>query len=180
MPPPQAPLSLSPRLTLFPELTQTLTLGAFAQALPASLGFPGGSDDTESAYNAAHLGSIPGLGRSPGGGNGNHSSILEWRIPWMEEPGCSPWGRKESDTTELLTPSLYFLVGPYLGCFILNLFIFWLRWASHCCGFSGCGLQALGTRAVVLVAHGLSCSTASGILPDQGSNQCLSDCEADS
>ena len=31
--------------------------------------------------------SIPGLGRSPGGGNGNHSSILAWRIPWAEEHG---------------------------------------------------------------------------------------------
>ena len=30
------------------------------------------------------------------------SSILAWRIPWTEEPGWlySPWGRKESDTTE--------------------------------------------------------------------------------
>ena len=27
---------------------------------------PGGSDDRESACNAGHLGSIPGLGRSPG------------------------------------------------------------------------------------------------------------------
>ena len=32
-----------------------------------------------------------------------HSSTLAWKIPWMEEPmGCSPWGRKESDTTEQL------------------------------------------------------------------------------
>ena len=30
---------------------------------------------------------IPGLGRSPGGGHGNPSSILAWRIPWIEEPG---------------------------------------------------------------------------------------------
>ena len=29
-----------------------------------------------------------------------HSNILAWRIPWMEEPGYSPWGRKESNTTE--------------------------------------------------------------------------------
>ena len=34
-----------------------------------------------------------------------HSSILAWRIPYIEEPGglYSPWGRKELDTTELLT-----------------------------------------------------------------------------
>ena len=31
--------------------------------------------------------SILGSGRSPGGGHGNHSSILAWKIPWTEEPG---------------------------------------------------------------------------------------------
>ena len=33
--------------------------------------FPGGSDGKASAYNAGDLGSIPGLGRSSGEGNGN-------------------------------------------------------------------------------------------------------------
>ena len=32
-------------------------------------------------------------------GMATHSSILAWRIPWTEKSG-SPWGRKESDTTE--------------------------------------------------------------------------------
>ena len=35
------------------------------------LGFPGGSEVKDSACNAGDLGSIPGLGRSPGEGNGN-------------------------------------------------------------------------------------------------------------
>ena len=35
------------------------------------LGFPGGSDGKESAYNSGNLGSIPGSRRSPGEGNGN-------------------------------------------------------------------------------------------------------------
>ena len=36
-----------------------------------------------------------------------YSSILAWRFPWTEEPGGdSPWGHKESDTTERLTLSL--------------------------------------------------------------------------
>ena len=35
------------------------------------LGFPGGSDSKESACNVGDLGSIPGLGRFPGGGHGN-------------------------------------------------------------------------------------------------------------
>ena len=34
------------------------------------LGFPGGSDGKASASNAGDLDSIPGLGRSPGEGNG--------------------------------------------------------------------------------------------------------------
>ena len=33
-------------------------------------GFPGGSAGKESACNAGYLGSIPGLGKSPGEGNG--------------------------------------------------------------------------------------------------------------
>ena len=33
------------------------------------------------------MGSIPGSGRSPGGGKGNHSSILAWEIPWAEKAG---------------------------------------------------------------------------------------------
>ena len=35
------------------------------------IGFPGGSDSEESACSVGDLGSIPGLGRSPGEGNGN-------------------------------------------------------------------------------------------------------------
>ena len=33
--------------------------------------FPGGSEDKASVYNVGDLGSSPGLGRSPGEGNGN-------------------------------------------------------------------------------------------------------------
>ena len=48
--------------------------------------FPGGSDSKASAYNAGDLGLIPGLGRSPGKGNGNplQHSCLE--NPMEEEP----------------------------------------------------------------------------------------------
>ena len=47
------------------------------------MGFPGSSAGKESACNAGNLGSILGLGRSPGNRNGYHSSILAWRIPWV-------------------------------------------------------------------------------------------------
>ena len=48
------------------------------------------------------LGSIPGSGRSPGGGgHGNHSNILTWRIPWTEKSGrLQSMGSQELDTTE--------------------------------------------------------------------------------
>ena len=39
-------------------------------------GFLGGSESKESACNTGDLGSIPGLGRLPGGGHGNPSNIL--------------------------------------------------------------------------------------------------------
>ena len=41
------------------------------QALYIPLDFPGGSDGKASVYNVRDLGSIPGLGRFPGEGNGN-------------------------------------------------------------------------------------------------------------
>ena len=43
------------------------------------MGFPGGSEVKLSVFNAGDPGSIPGLGRSPGEGNGNpfHYSCLE-------------------------------------------------------------------------------------------------------
>jgi len=43
------------------------------------MGFPGGSEDKESACNVGDPGLIPGLGRSPAEGNGNplHYSCLE-------------------------------------------------------------------------------------------------------
>ena len=72
------------------------------------MGFPGGSDGKESACNAGDLGSIPGLGRSPGGGHGYplQFSCLENPHGQRSLGGCSPWGHKESDTTELLTLSV--------------------------------------------------------------------------
>ena len=37
--------------------------------------------------NAGNMGSIPGLGRSPGEGSGNPLQYSAWEIPWTEEPG---------------------------------------------------------------------------------------------
>ena len=75
--------------------------------------FLGGSDGKASAYNAGDLGSIPGSRRSPGEGNGNP---LQYFLPGKSRGrrslvGYSPWGRKESDTTEQLHfTSLHFML----------------------------------------------------------------------
>ena len=64
-------------------------------------GFPGGSVTKNPLANAGEVravGSISGLGGSPGGGNGN---LLAWEIPWTEDPGgLQSMGSQESDMTE--------------------------------------------------------------------------------
>ena len=57
-----------------------------------------------SSCNAGDLGSIPGLGRSPGEGNGNplQYSCLENPMDGRSLVGYSPWDHKESDTTKQL------------------------------------------------------------------------------
>ena len=64
--------------------------------------FPGGSVSKESACNVEDLGLIPGLGRSPEGGQGNplQCSYLENLHGQRSLVGYSPWGHKESDMTE--------------------------------------------------------------------------------
>ena len=67
-------------------------------------GFPGGSVGKESTCNVGDLGSVPGLGRSPGGGQGNppQYSCLENPQGQRSLAGCSSWSHKESDMTEQL------------------------------------------------------------------------------
>ena len=49
-------------------------------------GFPGGSVSKESTCHAGDLGSVPGLGGSPGRGHGS-PLFLPGESPWTEEPG---------------------------------------------------------------------------------------------
>ena len=90
--------------------------------------FPGGSDGKVSIYNAGDLGSIPGLGRFPGEGNGNPLQYSCLENP-MDGGAWCPWGPKESDTTEQLhvhiKENLTLLgISDYLFC----VFFKHLRW----------------------------------------------------
>ena len=62
-------------------------------------GFLGGSAGKESTCNEGDLGSIPGLGRAPGEGNGYplQYSCLENPHGQRSLAGYSPWGHKESE-----------------------------------------------------------------------------------
>ena len=64
------------------------------------MGFPGGSVVKNPPANGGDMGSIPGLGRSPG-------ERLPTPIFWPGEFYVlySPWGPKEADTTERLVLS---------------------------------------------------------------------------
>ena len=54
------------------------------------------------AGNVRDMGSIPGSGKSPGGGNGNPHQHLAWRIPRTEEPGgLQSVGLQRVDMTEV-------------------------------------------------------------------------------
>ena len=86
---------------------------------------PCGSDSKESACNAGDLGSIPGLGNSPGGRHRNplQYSCLENRHGQKNLEGYSPWSRKESDTTERLSAAHKWLTVRYICPYVSNVFI---------------------------------------------------------
>ena len=72
-----------------------------------SEGFPGGLEVKASACNSGDLGSIPGLGRYHGEGNGNpfQYSCLESPMDRGSCVGYTPQGSKELDTDAFTMPS---------------------------------------------------------------------------
>ena len=64
------------------DTVNTLLIRGILQKLTPVADFPGGVP-----VNAGYTSLIPGLGRSPGKGNGSPSSILAWEISWTEELG---------------------------------------------------------------------------------------------
>ena len=127
-------------------ISRSIASEHFEDSYQVLWGFPGDSVGKESTCSEGGLGSIPGLGRSPGTGNGNPLECSEiwlprgcsgkestwwcrrckahrlnpWvrKVPWRRKwqptavfsprkfhgqrslVAYSPWGRKESDTTE--------------------------------------------------------------------------------
>ena len=77
-------------------------------------GFPGGTSGKESNVRDAGDGSsIPGSGRSPGGGHGNslQYSYLQNPMDRGSLEGYTPWDCKELDMTERLsTHTVYVLI----------------------------------------------------------------------
>ena len=81
-----------------------LRIDSSALFISLGRGFPGDLDGKESAYNAGDLASIPGLGKSPGGGHGNPLQFLPGESHGKRSlVGYSPWGCKDLDTTEEVT-----------------------------------------------------------------------------
>ena len=103
-------------------------------------GFTGGSDGKESICNARDLGSVPGLGRCPGGRHGNplQYSCLENVHGQRSLAGYSPWGCKGSDMTEWLSTHK---VNNLSECHLANT---WTSQDSNC-GPSGSNASALSS-----------------------------------
>ena len=100
------------------------------------MGFPGGSEVKASACNAGDLGSIPGLGRSPGEGNSNPlqysclESPMDGAAWWATVHGVAKsWTRLRDFTFTLLLPPdtsttvLHFHFGPAASFFLELLLI---------------------------------------------------------
>ena len=70
-------------------------------------GFPGCSvvKNPPDEAGDSDASSVPGLGRSPGGGKATHSRILAWKIPWTyslkshKELGMTEWLSTHTPTT---------------------------------------------------------------------------------
>ena len=69
------------------------------------MGFPGSSAGKESAYNVGDLGSVPGMGRSPGKGK-----VYPLEYSGLENSMDYPWSHIELDLTEQVSLSLSYSI----------------------------------------------------------------------
>ena len=86
-------------------------------------GFPGSAvvkNLPANAEDARNEGAIPGSGRYPGVGNGTHSSILAWKIPWTQRPGgvtCHGVAKSQAAHTQHIVQS------DSLGALFRNIYL---------------------------------------------------------
>ena len=101
-------------------------------------------------------GSIPGLGRSPGGRHGNlfQYSCLENSHGHRSLAGYNLWGCKESDTIERLS-------------------------TAQLCNRVDCSLPGSSVHRILQARTGVSChALLQRIFPTQGQNECFLQCVA--
>ena len=128
-------------------------------------------------YNVGDPGSIPGLGRSPGEGNGNplQYSCLENPMDrgawWAIVHGVTKSQTRLSDFTFTFSTCSK----QALGLLLVALWGLLIVVASHCGGFSPAA-QGFWPMCSIVMACVLSCFAACGIFPDPGSNQCSLHC----
>ena len=66
---------------------ELLVIKRWSNSILASQMVLGLQNPPANAGEIREMGLIPGLGRPLEEGMATHSSILAWRIPWIEEPG---------------------------------------------------------------------------------------------
>ena len=88
--------------------------------------FPGGSDGKASACNVGDPGSVPGLGRSPGEGNGNPLQYSCLKIPWTEEPGRLQSMGSQRVGPDWATSHARF---QYISTVVTSHWLLWISWS---------------------------------------------------
>ena len=146
--------------------------GLFTAVVSLVMCFPSGSDGKESACNAGDQGLIPGLGRSPGEEHGNPLQYPCLENHFMLLFYVFIYGYAGSSLPHRLFSSCGYSLVPVQGLLTAG--------ASLAAEHRLEGTQAsaaaaprLWSTGSIAVAHGLSCSVACGVFPDEGSNLCL-------
>ena len=115
----------------------------------------------ESSCNAGDLGSVPGLGRSPGGGHGKplQYSSLENSHGQRSLVGYSPWGHKESDMIEQLSTAQQ---QPLLASDPESVatYLFLDKRTAHCLSSMTLGTDGLPSRPALNEWQGKWCAKA--------------------
>ena len=103
---------------LFYECVMLISYSYVLSYVILYMGFPGGSADKESTCNAGDLGSIPGLGRSPGKWKGYPLQYSDLE----NSMDCIVHGVTKLDTTERIHLDIIYILNQSRGQLTLSLF----------------------------------------------------------